>query len=244
MPWEGQVGLLGEKMNIKTILMYTWRRNLLLSHVQPARTWFCSSANQDVCCRWFGRSDVARSKCLLETISARWVLWLRPGWECQLFPCWLLFVLKKNKQERRFRLAVTTFPVFVKRSPLISYKPPEYIRCKIYLCTFLFLSVYHVWFFDHFSSIPYWDARRTSSSLMITRFHIRMKLIVLTAKQMVPQYGQWDMRWLRIFENHWYWLTETLTFSNFLRATISKSGKWRKSFFCNNFFKIAQKLIL
>ena len=86
------------------------------------------------------------------------------------------------------------------------------------MCTFLFLSVYHVWFFDHFSSIPYWDARRTSSSLMITRFHIRMKLIVLTAKQMVPQYGQWDMRWLTKFENHWYWLTETLTFSNFLRV--------------------------
>ena len=146
------------------------------------------------------------------------VLWLRPGKQCQHFPCWLLFVLKKNKQERRFRLAVTTFPVFVKRSPLISYKPPEYIRCKIFVHIFVFVCVYHVWFFDHFSSIPYWDARRTSSSLMITRFHIRMKLIVLTAKQMVPQYGQWDMRWLRKFENHWYWLTETLTSSNFLRV--------------------------
>ena len=28
------------------------------------------------------------------------------------------------------------------------------------------------------------------------------------------------------------------------RAKISKSGKRRKSFFCNNFFKIVQKLIL
>ena len=65
------------------------------------------------------------------------VLWLRPGQQCQHFPCWLLFVLKKNKQERRFRLAVTTFPVFVKRSPLISYKPPEYIRCKIYVHIFV-----------------------------------------------------------------------------------------------------------
>ena len=149
MPWEGQVGPFGEKkINIETILMYTWRRNLLLSHFQQAWNCFCSSANQDGCCRSFGRSDVARPKCLSETTYVRWVLWLRPGWECQLFSCWLLFVLKKNKQERRFRLAVTTFPVFVKRSPLISYKPPEYIRCKIYLCTFLLLSVYHVWFFS------------------------------------------------------------------------------------------------
>ena len=30
----------------------------------------------------------------------------------------------------------------------------------------------------------------------------------------------------------------------YIGAKISKSGKRRKSFFCNNFFKIVQKLIL
>ena len=33
-----------------------------------------------------------------------------------------------SKQERRFRLAVTTFPVFVKRTKWILYKPPIYAR--------------------------------------------------------------------------------------------------------------------
>ena len=114
--------------------MYTWRRNLLLSHVQQTGNWSRSSANQGVCCRWFGRSDVARSKCLLETISARWsALTATRMTFSNIFhvDCWLFC---KNKQERRFRLAVTTFPVFVKRSLWISYKPPEYIRCN--LCTF------------------------------------------------------------------------------------------------------------
>ena len=35
-----------------------------------------------------------------------------------------------SNQERRFRMTVTTFPVFVKRTPWISYEPPVYIRLK------------------------------------------------------------------------------------------------------------------
>ena len=61
-------------------------------------------------------------------------LWLRPGWHFPTFSMLIVDCFEKNKQERRFRLAVTTFPVFVKRSLWISYKPPEYIRCN--LCTF------------------------------------------------------------------------------------------------------------
>ena len=38
--------------------------------------------------------------------------------------------------------------------------------------------------------------------------------------------------------------TKTKTKENHIRAKISKSGKRRKSFFCNNFFKIVQNLIL
>ena len=49
-------------------------------------------------------------------------------------------VLLFQKQERRFRLAVTTFPVFVKRTPWISYKPPIYIRYFISLDTNFNLS--------------------------------------------------------------------------------------------------------